>query len=732
MKQVIAAFLLILLLQENGFSQVPIGEWQLHLSYDKIIDITFSANNVYAATEAGIEIFDRTDKSLSSLNKLSGLTGAGITAIAYDAQSDQIVIAYDDSNIDMLTTAGIVNYSTLRDLSTITGSRRLNDISIRQAIAFLPADYGVVVLDLNAREVKETWRDLGPSGADIKIFDSAIYGDSIALATEDGVMIGNLDDNLLDFNFWKRYNTGDFSSGVQFVKWFDGALYVAVAGKGLYRKDNGAFTLISSFTSNEFSSLESSNAALVIAKPDGVVLYNSAGDFIDASTAEAPAPLIAKIDATGILWIGDETQGLVSDLGTGNFLSYKPNGPMVSSNAAIRFTNNNIYALAGGFSLNGNALGNDGTYDVFNAGTWSSLTTPVKDLTDVTGLFNGLYLASFDGGLVSLKNNETATYDETNSPLMINSATSTVSITSLYPTDNGLWLTNYNTATPLHFLSADNSWASFSPSVIQSKYLTKIVIDDFNNVWGIINPANGGGLLVFNPETNDARRLTTLAGNGALPDNSVLSIAKDRDGYIWIGTEKGVAYFYSADEDAVRPIFENRHLLKDEKINAIAVDGGNRKWMGTDRGVWLFTPNGEALVHNFNTDNSPLLSGVINDIAIDGNSGEVFFATAQGIASYRGDATIGEEQFETLKIFPNPVTANFHGSVGISGLVTDAIVKITDISGKLLWEGKANGGTASWDVRDYNGRRASTGIYLVFATTADGADRAVGKIVIID
>jgi hypothetical protein len=54
------------------------------------------------------------------------------------------------------------------------------------------------------------------------------------------------------------------------------------------------------------------------------------------------------------------------------------------------------------------------------------------------------------------------------------------------------------------------------------------------------------------------------------------------------------------------------------------------------------------------------------------------------------------------------------------------------VSGKLIWQTQANGGTASWNVRDYNGRRASTGIYLVFAATADGSDREVGKIAVVE
>src|SRR5690606_41429032 len=114
---------------------------------------------------------------------------------------------------------------------------------------------------------------------------------------------------------------------------------------------------------------------------------------------------------------------------------------------------------------------------------------------------------------------------------------------------------------------------------------------------------------------------------------------------------------------------------------------------------------------------SPLPSDHIIDIEIDPTTGEVFFVTDKGIASYRSNSTESTSRFASIKIFPNPVRKNFSGEVGISGLATDAIVKITDVSGKLIWQGQANGGSASWNVLDYNGKCVSTGVYLVFAAT---------------
>ena len=87
-----------------------------------------------------------------------------------------------------------------------------NHISLQSAFAYLSTDYGVVVFDLNSNEVKETWRDLGVNGAKLKIFQSTFLGDSIFLGTEQGILVGNLNDNLLDYNNWKRFDQGSFET----------------------------------------------------------------------------------------------------------------------------------------------------------------------------------------------------------------------------------------------------------------------------------------------------------------------------------------------------------------------------------------------------------------------------------------------------------------------------------------------------------------------------------------
>jgi len=61
-----------------------------------------------------------------------------------------------------------------------------------------------------------------------------------------------------------------------------------------------------------------------------------------------------------------------------------------------------------------------------------------------------------------------------------------------------------------------------------------------------------------------------------------------------------------------------------------------------------------------------------------------------------------------------------------------AIVKITDITGSLIYEIRAEGGQAIWNGYSFDGRRASTGVYLVFIAGDDGSNKEVTKILFVN
>ena len=175
-----------------------------------------------------------------------------------------------------------------------------------------------------------------------------------------------------------------------------------------------------------------------------------------------------------------------------------------------------------------------------------------------------------------------------------------------------------------------------------------------------------------------------------------------------------------------------QYLLNTEIVTAIAVDGANQKWLGTQNsGVYLVSDNGTKEIYHFTAENSPLLSDKIYGIGINHESGEVFFATDKGLISYRGSATMGSDEFRDVYVYPNPVRENYAGKITVRGLVSDVNVKITDISGNLVYETQADGGQATWNGKDFSGRRPSTGVYLVFCTNEDGSKTFITKFLFI-
>jgi ligand-binding sensor domain-containing protein len=309
-----------------------------------------------------------------------------------------------------------------------------------------------------------------------------------------------------------------------------------------------------------------------------------------------------------------------------------------------------------------------------------------------------------------------------------------------------VWMTNRHqqaNAPGLHVLKTDGSWQSFRlPGFADEGNLEKILLDHNNYKWLSVSrrpDASARGLVVFDDRSGQYRHLSTAAGAGNLPGAEVYALALDQNGPVWVGTDKGVAVFYepelafeSSTFGAVTPVIAGRPLLQNQAVKAIAVDGGNRKWVGTDTGLWLFSEEGDQVIAHFTRANSPLPADNILDIAIHPGTGEVFVVTSAGLVSYRGTATVTEGQPDCALVFPNPVRPGFAGQVGLSGLPQNAIVKITDITGTLVFQTTAAGGMVAWDLKDLKGRRVRTGVYLAFSASPDGRQSCISKIAVVN
>jgi len=96
-----------------------------------------------------------------------------------------------------------------------------------------------------------------------------------------------------------------------------------------------------------------------------------------------------------------------------------------------------------------------------------------------------------------------------------------------------------------------------------------------------------------------------------------------------------------------------------------------------------------------------------------------------------GEAIAGNDEFSDVYVYPNPVRETYDGPIVIKGLVDETDVKITDISGDLVYKTTSLGGQAIWDGKNLNGNRCKTGIYLVFLSDALGEKTKITKLMFI-
>jgi len=110
----------------------------------------------------------------------------------------------------------------------------------------------------------------------------------------------------------------------------------------------------------------------------------------------------------------------------------------------------------------------------------------------------------------------------------------------------------------------------------------------------------------------------------------------------------------------------------------------------------------------------------------------VLIATDAGLIGFRGDATPGYRGFTPeLHIYPNPVRPGYEGPIFIQGNSEDARIKVTDVSGALVYDMQAAGGQAQWDGTKLDGHPVASGVYIIYATDDLGEVTAQGKVLIV-
>ena len=740
----------------NGICQsgVPLAGWKEYLPYGSAIKVAAGDNSIFCATPYSIYNFDPTTGAITRFSKINGLAETGISSIAFDSGSKNLIIGYTNSNIDLLSANNITNITDLKR-ANYTGDKNIYNIYCRNSYAYLSTGLGIILIDERRHETKETYV-IGSTGSNIKVTGVTTDQLFIYAATSEGLKKASLQVDLTDYHNWQLISTGltndvvNFQNRILFLK-HDSLFVTTGTTSSFFYGDGYPITNIN----------VSSEKLLISENKPGMP-----GRIVDLGINGVPGIILEsannlKIPQQAILknnnYYAADLYGGLESISGNTVEKIVPNAPFERSSGEIKIYDKTVYVAAGAVSGAWNYTYSPfGLYKLennfwsfYNQYNYPILNSVYDILTIARDRRNkDIYYGSFGGGLIRLSQNNTLKIYKQSvvSAAVGDPGSYRVSGLAFDAADN-LWISNYGAANGIVVKKADSSIQSFAPPfTLADNAVAQILVDDADQKW-IVSP-KGNGLLCFNTgksienTADDKWKLfRSGAGNGNLPDNQVFCVAKDKNGLIWVGTAKGIALIpcpneiFSSGCEALLPVVRQGqfagYLLQNDQVQTIAIDGANRKWVGTHNGLWLLSESGETVIDHYTEDNSPLLSNDIKYIAVDPHTGEVFVETFKGLCSIRGTATQGGESNNNVLVFPNPVPPGFAGLIAIRGLVDNAIVKITQMDGRLVYETRALGGQAVWNGKNYKGQKVSSGAYLILVTNDTNQQKIAGKIFIV-
>lgn len=747
-------------------AQLAIGQWKTHFAYNSITNVEQTGNKVFALSDGSLFSVDKFDESIEFYSKVNGLNGSGISKLKSIPEKNELIIVYSNGNIDILTSGGIFNIPDLYN-KTMGSSKTINDIFIYGDKAFLSCDFGILAMNLNKREIAETYY-IGNNSSDLKILNTVVCNNYIYALSEQDIYLADVNNsNLVDFQNWNKLTNLPGTGKLQSISVFANHLLLC-RNNVLYRLENDAsWTLINT---NVVNTKTEGNKFFLFNGDAPVIVYST--DFTVLFTIENLGNIsdVLYDESSDNYWFAANMEG-VKKYKEGSVYSYLPSGPALNSGWDMVFSGEKLFVVPGSRWFVGNRV--KGNIMMYENGEWTNITANEiqtelgQEPYDFTSIAidpddnSHFFVTSYSAGLYEFRENyfyKRYSGGEIETLSGADPYRYTFTDGAIFDSNKNLFFVNPTHGTKRLKVFNKENIISFTYSAISSNSIFgKILIPSKypNQKWIPLTRANQGIFIyddLGDPFTESSK--TAFFSSFPDPDNPgaffaplvFYCVAEDKDGTIWLGTDKGPFLFYNISKVFDEGYSASRvkipkndgstyadYLLENEKIRAIAIDGANRKWIGTEEtGVYLLSENGQETIHHFTTENSPLPSNAVTSIAINPISGEVFLGTANGIVSFQSDAAESSGTFKNVYAYPNPVRENYNGVITITGLIKNTNVKITDLNGNLICETISKGSLATWDGKDKYGRKVSTGIYLAICVTADGTESAITKILVIN
>lgn len=751
---------------EENWTYGNMLQWRAHTAFSTVDKVAVMGDRVYALSNKSLFSVDKITQEIEYHNRLTGLNASMINQIAYNSTENVLLVTYQNGQLDVIDARGEVYNIPDLYLKQMNASKAVNDIYMYGTQAYLSMSFGIMVVDMKRREVRDTYY-LGQESSEVNVQSITITGDSIYAISKSMLYSASLADNLMDYAFWKSSSLPDGVTAKDLCM-YDGHLHFVRDDK-IWRRSALGWQVCSKPFS--VSGIRALGDALWI-----IPMYSPGTTTIDNNTLQwnelGMVYDIAEDLGSNSYWLCTSKMGLYY---THDDQSYTPHGPIDNSAYRMHFFGDRLYVVPGGRWATQNMkqghimyLENDQWTNISSDSLYASLGLRPKDLMNVAQDpmdENHYFVTSYGYGVLEMYGTEVKNhFTPSNSPLWSAAPNNPKEYTrtdgAIYDDQGNVWVLNAGGGEGnVHIISPDGKWHTFDLVANRERIILhtpgEILVDSRNPQWKWIPLCryNPGLLLLKDNGTptnpNDDKVIFHSSwydqNNNYIKPSEIHSLAQDRDGVLWVGTNEGLflipATVDFATSNACERVIIPRndgtkladYLLDNEKITCIVVDGANRKWIGTaNSGVFLVSEDGLETISHFTAENSPLLSNAILSIAIHESTGEVFIGTSDGLMSYMSDAVVPQETFANIYAYPNPVHPNYHGYVVIKGLMEDSEVRIVDASGNLVKLLPGMGGEAVWDMTNAVGDRVASGVYTAICNTKSGKGHGTVKILIIN
>ncbi|MEG1573473.1 MAG: hypothetical protein RR341_00140 [Bacteroidales bacterium] len=769
MKRTAAILFSLICLVANIAAQTEMFQWQTYSSFDTPKQIVEGRDHVYFLADGFLYSFGKSDNEIKELSRKNYLSDSDISMIKYCYAKNILVVAYKNSNIDIIYGTHTYNIPYIKE-AAITSSKTINNINFNpeKDEIYISTDFGIIIINSKKYEVKTTF-DLG-----VKIHDTSFMKDRYYILANNNLY--SCSDKEIPYKF-ENWREEALTGGINMIADAE-AIWIQSTVSLLKFKENGQ---ISEVKSGTFTSIDKTPGGEIYIYGDNkIIVYNTdetQKDYINLTTYIDYTPISVYCgNNSTTYWILNK-KGICSYKRVKDTFTLTANvpihdKPIVSAPYSLTISGKTLYTIPTGVNIDFEEQSTAANIAYLRNYYWEnvsgddipSFNSPNRKFATPSKLAihpdndQIIYVGTWFDGLYRIKNGKyDAIWNQNNSPIRGVSNNYTLQVSGLsFDSGRNLWFTNYSPDNGLLVLKPDGNMVTFPIEDLRDKkYPSQILHPKQSKTKWIVCQKGPSFIFALNingtleNKNDDTYRMfkTFIDQDSRTIDGTVfLCATEDMDGKIWIGTDRGPIIlnkpdnFRNSSYSCYRVKIPRNDgtnnadlLLNDEIIRAIAVDGANYKWIGTQgSGAYLISPDGLTTLYHFTTKNSLIPSDIIYDIAINQETGEVYFATDKGLASFRAEASEAKEDFNNVYAFPNPVRPDFTGVITITGLELNSLVKITDTVGNQIYQNYSKGGQIVWNGNQSNGKRVKSGVYYVWMSSSDGKEGMVAKIVFIN